>query len=700
MATQLQLRRGTTLENNAFTGALAELTVDTDAKTLRLHDGTTVGGFTWLGSELFNLINRFSGTGSQKVFSLSAAPSSSNSTNIYINGVYQQKNTYTIVGYVLTFVDAPPLGVDNIEIVFFSNYGQGETDSSSITYVPDGTGAVATNVQSKLRESVSVKDFGAVGNGIADDTSAILLAFQNGGHVVFPTGTYKVTTVLCENITGLTVDARSATFTSVYGNVFAFKGCDDFAWFGGLINAGTGANPAYPTGPEALYQNFLVFDANRVILSQMTVVNTPSNPRPCITAWNIGQCQINNNQVYYGGDNSIWVFGGFHITASNNLVLNQERGRGICFQQVNQGAITGNVCAEGKGDGYNVHGSANIAITGNSVFNMATDTALLGLSTGISIEWDENATPAQVAAAVADTQLYNNVFCRNITVSGNTISKTMFGIRIGNNVGISGSNYGNQGQVVIDANNIFGVGIGIDTGTSRQLRISNNMISTCNQGCVEINMGTDTGGFTSQDVYVCNNRLTGFNSMNLGYNAVQFNAGTPTASDLIILTNNEFDQGNFAASFSNISGSTLSVMEGNNSFANGAATSSSKSALMLQRQFSDQTGASLLTPYFVNKASNEFTQSGQVGDTFTTVFAIPANASIAAQIQIGTFDRVVCFGTIYAHNGTTPALTFTGTGAADVQLSGGNLQIRGYTSGGTANYGGLYSIRYSLLNPS
>ena len=43
------------------------------------------------------------------------------------------------------------------------------TGSSMVGYLPNGIGAVTTNVQSKLRESVSVKDFGAVGDGIADD---------------------------------------------------------------------------------------------------------------------------------------------------------------------------------------------------------------------------------------------------------------------------------------------------------------------------------------------------------------------------------------------------------------------------------------------------------------------------------------------------------------------------------------------------
>ena len=60
-----------------------------------------------------------------------------------------------------------------------------------------GTGAVATTVQSKLRETVSVKDFGAVGDGVADDTAAIQRAvdavFAAGGGVVFlPAGVYLI----------------------------------------------------------------------------------------------------------------------------------------------------------------------------------------------------------------------------------------------------------------------------------------------------------------------------------------------------------------------------------------------------------------------------------------------------------------------------------------------------------------------------
>ena len=44
MAIQLQLRKGTKVQNDAFTGAEGELTYDSTTKTVRVHDGITQGG--------------------------------------------------------------------------------------------------------------------------------------------------------------------------------------------------------------------------------------------------------------------------------------------------------------------------------------------------------------------------------------------------------------------------------------------------------------------------------------------------------------------------------------------------------------------------------------------------------------------------------------------------------------------------------
>jgi hypothetical protein len=44
MSTALKLRRGTTAQHSSFTGAAGEITVDTDKKTVVVHDGVTAGG--------------------------------------------------------------------------------------------------------------------------------------------------------------------------------------------------------------------------------------------------------------------------------------------------------------------------------------------------------------------------------------------------------------------------------------------------------------------------------------------------------------------------------------------------------------------------------------------------------------------------------------------------------------------------------
>ena len=49
MPTVLQFRRGTTSQNNNFTGAAGEISIDTDLDTIRVHDGSTAGGFEIVG---------------------------------------------------------------------------------------------------------------------------------------------------------------------------------------------------------------------------------------------------------------------------------------------------------------------------------------------------------------------------------------------------------------------------------------------------------------------------------------------------------------------------------------------------------------------------------------------------------------------------------------------------------------------------
>jgi len=84
---------------------------------------------------------------------------------------------------------------------------------SALPFTQDGTGAVARTALAKMKESVSVADFGAVGDGVTDDTAAIVAALASltsGGALYFPPGTYVVQrgdgaattdTIIADNVT-------------------------------------------------------------------------------------------------------------------------------------------------------------------------------------------------------------------------------------------------------------------------------------------------------------------------------------------------------------------------------------------------------------------------------------------------------------------------------------------------------------------
>jgi hypothetical protein len=76
----------------------------------------TYDNISGIGAAAYQVQN-FTGTGSQIVFTLSNASLGENFTFVYINGVYQQKNTYTVSGTTVTFSAAPPL-TSSIEVMY------------------------------------------------------------------------------------------------------------------------------------------------------------------------------------------------------------------------------------------------------------------------------------------------------------------------------------------------------------------------------------------------------------------------------------------------------------------------------------------------------------------------------------------------------------------------------------------------------
>ena len=88
-------------------------------------------------------LNEFSGNGSTTAFTLSADPSTENNTQVYIDGVYQEKGTYAVSGTTLTFSTAPPNGT-SIEVMAFTASSVGVVADGSIDADKLATDAVIT----------------------------------------------------------------------------------------------------------------------------------------------------------------------------------------------------------------------------------------------------------------------------------------------------------------------------------------------------------------------------------------------------------------------------------------------------------------------------------------------------------------------------------------------------------------------------
>jgi len=141
-------------------------------------------------------------TAGQTVFNLTTMTYAAGANNlmVFVDGVnqyegssYQETDNNTV-----TFTQ----GLHEGALVKFSTV-QTQTsevaNANAVTFLQAGTGAIPRSVQSKERDIVSVKDFGAQGDGVTDDTAAIQAALTyaaaNNKRVFVPGGSYLFTTL-------------------------------------------------------------------------------------------------------------------------------------------------------------------------------------------------------------------------------------------------------------------------------------------------------------------------------------------------------------------------------------------------------------------------------------------------------------------------------------------------------------------------
>lgn len=173
--------------------------------------------------------------------------------------------------------------------------GTGITSNAvNVTYDPASTGAVATTVQAKLRQTVSVKDFGAVGDGVANDTTAIQAALNSGaGAVYFPSSTYKITNFLTvPNNVMVYGDGWATLISQVTQDKNVFVAGNDNSFFNIRAKVVDGSNATFNTCIYAESVNNLTVDSCFLELADFGAVG--------VQIRNVQNSRVTNNRIYGG----------------------------------------------------------------------------------------------------------------------------------------------------------------------------------------------------------------------------------------------------------------------------------------------------------------------------------------------------------------------------------------------------------------
>jgi hypothetical protein len=175
-------------------------------------------------------------------------------------------------------------------------------DSTKVQFIQAGTGAVTRTAQSKMRDWIHVKDFGAVGDGVTNDTAAIQDAIdecvaRGGGQVYFDEGVYLITSGLYAT-KGVVLNGQSRTDVSsntngggvatarptIYwggggagGYMYTVKPASigDCVWGGGSVDIEWNGGDAAAVGVHLNNTKYAVFDGKvRQVTFAGVVVNS------------------------------------------------------------------------------------------------------------------------------------------------------------------------------------------------------------------------------------------------------------------------------------------------------------------------------------------------------------------------------------------------------------------------------------------
>jgi polygalacturonase len=531
-------------------------------------------GLTASGASV--VTDQFTGDGSTTAYVLSYAPQIKDHTGVFIDGVYQNKAGYSIAGTTLTFTEAPPLN-SAIEVQIFRSLLTGTTPATNVSYNQGGTGAVDRTAQVKLQESVSVKDFGAVGDGVADDTVNIQAAIDavnsvGGGIVNVPVGTYMVNAATYVNMkANVTLFiARGAELKAITNNLAVYsvvRATNVNNW--SIVGNGkiTGERTTHTGSTGEGGEGITVFGCENFIIDGLTIQdgwgdgiyiggNSTVNQSRAFTIQN---CYLNNNRR-----NNISVTAGKDFSIINNRITNANGTApeaGIDLEpnpsdawDVEDAIVSNNIVWANNGSGITCsaiyHGNtiiSNNVVHGNGDNGIASFTSQAPVIITDNLSFENSGLGIRLSGALSFDQF-------NSSINGNTVHNNgESGILISSNI----QSCSVTGNIVYE-NDEHGIVLDRDTGgTMFGIQVTNNYVHSNSQSANDTydNIKLVTGANTT---IIQNNRL--WKGLKTNKPKYGVNIADSNCDNTVLMQNIMTDSGNTAAYIS----STSNVVVRNN----------------------------------------------------------------------------------------------------------------------------------------
>ncbi len=323
---------------------------------------------------------------------------------VYLNGVLLTRGVdYTATnGTSIDGLAALTTG-DVVEALSYSSFNLVNVPANTVQFTQAGAGATTRTVEAKLNDVVSVKDFGAVGDGVTNDQAAIQAALSTGKNVFIPDGVYLFNTSI-----SYTADGQA-----IYGS---------------------GNNSVLKSGSGSVYISSNSRD--NISLHDLKVDGSVTNGGFIIAG---GSSNVTISRVYwYRGGQRVWLF-----TCSSVKVLDctfEGTGYGIIQQAGHASSfvlVSGCLAMDMEGDFVEAncegaHPSSSWAIT-NNVYKgsqgyptTATEKRFVGITSVNGVVIDGNVVEKVAGDAavhlentLGETVVSNNVFDNCLGSGGN-----------------------------------------------------------------------------------------------------------------------------------------------------------------------------------------------------------------------------------------------------------------------------------------